>query len=122
MALVEICIAARTFRPGGTQEGDIIVMREPLPEIGAREGKVFLWMLMEDDNLPPKALLEQAAKAGKFRFNISLHSLKVQFPELDLARVRDPNDWYQPLLGTNPNNGRHTFRRIVTVKVNDKGA
>lgn len=122
MAVKEVCLAARTFHPKGAQAGDVMVVREPLGYIGGAEGKDFIWLLMEEANLPTRELLEEPFRWGKFRFHIHLPSLVSQYPDLSLRSVADKRAWYQPLLGTNDHTGWHTRSTVALVSVRDKGA
>lgn len=99
MALKEVCIAARTFGPGRAQEGDIICIREPLNVIGSKEGNDFLWLLIDDSQLPSGELRGSGAK---FRYNLPLAEILAKHPTIDLNRVRDSGVWYQPLRDYDP--------------------
>lgn len=91
MALMEVCIAARTFGPNRAQEGDIIVIREPRGEVGTKEQADFIWFTVDSSLLPSRNDLRGATQ--KFKYNISLDSLGI-----DKARANDPADKYQPFV------------------------
>lgn len=106
MALREVCIAARDFGPGRAQAGDLIAIREPLGGIGAKEGHDFIWLLVDESELPDPS--ELRGEATKNRYRLPLQALVAQAQEaIDLARVQDPDDHYQPFLDTDPATGMH---------------
>jgi len=102
MALKEVCIAARDFGPGRAQEGDIIAVRAPLNVIGTKEGNDFLWLLIDDSQLPSASLRGESIK---YRYNLPLAAVAAAHPTIDLERVRNPNDRYQPLRDNDPITG-----------------
>lgn len=97
MALKEVCIAARDSDSGNTREGDIIVVREPLGYVGKREQHDFIWLLMDDADLPDPARLRGGGDQlipTKHRYQIPLANLT----GLDPVRARDRTDRYQPFV------------------------
>lgn len=105
MPIYEVAIAARTFDgPGRAQEGDIILAREPLGEIGKFEQEDYIWLLLESD-LSTDELMAPGA-TGKRRYSINLATL--QGGAVNLARARNPRDTYQPFFTVNPIDGRAT--------------
>jgi len=106
MALKEVCIAARPSQSGNTLEGDIIVIRDPRGEIGTKERGNFLWLLIDESELPP---CEDCAKDNPERANISLDSIKGKHPSLDLDMVRSDQE-YQPFVNPHPVTGRFQAR------------
>lgn len=84
------------------QEGDIIACRRPGPGIGLKEAHKFLWMRIQGPDYNDFAQLTQPVEGyEKRRYSIPLENLKVNFyPALDLTRLRDENDLYQPFLVT----------------------
>lgn len=88
-----------------TQAGDIIVCRKPLLAIGRAEAALFLWLHVEGPDTDVLDRLIDSIEEGedallnvvlfeKRRFCIPLARL----PSVDLARVTDPSDIYQPFL------------------------
>lgn len=111
----EVCIAVRTSKSGRTQPGDILVVREPLGGIGLGEGKDFLWLLIEESQLPTPPIRSDVALnlPHKHRYQVPLAALKVMIPDLDLARLADKDDFYQPCLDTDPVTGVHRRQHPV---------
>lgn len=103
MALKEVCIAAHDFGPGRAKEGDIIAVRDPIGGIGKKEGNSFLWVLMDEEDLPQ----ELPCKTSDCRACVSLDELKATDPEIDLDKVRDPQQFYQPCFDTCPKTFKH---------------
>lgn len=84
-------------------EGDIVGIRRPHYEVGTKERSAFLWLrlqgLEENDMSQLAAPYEEADTIyDKRRYCIPLARLKQIVPSLDLARVRDRNDAYQPFM------------------------
>jgi hypothetical protein len=92
MAIYEIAIAVADRGPGRVQEGDIVSARLPLGHIVQKEGKNLLWLLVDTELTPNE--LTAAGVGSKRKYNVPLESLD----GIDLGRVRDINDEYQPLL------------------------
>lgn len=103
MALKEVCIVARN--KGRAQAGDIIDIRDPIGGIGLKEGKDYLWILLDESVIPKLSELRDSLQ--RYRFQVPLAAIKNRFPQVDLARLDDPNDWYQPFLDSNPVTGMH---------------
>jgi len=101
--LKEVCIAARDFGPGRAQEGDIICIRNPRGEVGRKEGKDYLWLIIDESELPSQ---DKVRKDAPRRAQLKLDDIKAKHASLDLARVRDPNDEYQPFVNPHPTTGR----------------
>lgn len=121
MALKEVCIAARDFGPGRAKEGDIITIRNPKGGIGLKEGRDFLWLLMDEADVPI-----HTPKKHEGRLNVSLDEIKQRHPSVNLDRVRDPNDEYQPFLNTDPETKRNrgtvrTARLTITDRRQQNG-
>lgn len=116
MAVKEVCLAARDFGPGRAQAGDIIDIRTPKGSIGVKEGKDFIWLLIEERELPSRAELRAEAGTEKFKFRFCLPpaQLKILLPRLDLGRLADPDDWYQPCLDCDPQTGLARRRHLTT--------
>jgi len=112
VALKEIAIAVRDFGPGRAAEGEVIVIREPKAGIGKKEGVDFLWLLMDEEDLP--AVLPSKIDG---RPVISLAELKAANPELDLDKCKCPETWYQPFFDTCPMTCKHRDRRERPQKV-----
>lgn len=106
-------------RPSKAQEGDIKCMRPSgkpwgkkercysliVPvDITETEAKLLMSPLYEDGSFPPE--VEAIEKMGlsppetvhKRRFKLPLSLLKNKVPQLDLTRVRDREDPYQPFI------------------------
>jgi NADPH-dependent ferric siderophore reductase len=120
VALKEVCIASRTFGPGRAQEGDVIGIRDPKPSIGTKEGTHFLWLLIDESRLPTGDLVQIEPGQPKYRYNISLGDLKMRNPQIDLARLRDPDDWYQPFRDTDRQTGLHRANLTTNAAPTDK--
>ena len=101
MAIFEIFVA--TFdQPGRrsdggerTKEGDIIAVREPKGTTGPGE-KHGVWVKIET-NLTHEELQEPGPDGEKRRRRIDVARLATD-EGIDIRRLRDPNDHYQPLL------------------------
>lgn len=110
MALKEVAIAARPNQSGSCEPGDIIVIREPVGYIGRKEGASYLWLLIDDSELPSP---EETRKDGMTRAHIDLDDLKAAHPSLDLDRVRSDQD-YQPFI--NPRRDTGKFQANVVLR------
>lgn len=113
MALKEVCIAARTFGEGRAQEGDIIVIREPLGHVGTQEQNDFIWLLVDESELPDPTTLRSSVVGRKFAHRIDLNSL-----DIDVAKARDPQQKYQPFI-TVGERGRITAQQAKSVTVEE---
>lgn len=102
MALVEVCVAATTVGRFA-QPGDIICIRKPLGAIGMKEGKNFIWLLMDEADIPQGAL----DKTDPMRMGIDLEELAEVNPGFELAKCQCPETWYQPFFDTCPRTGKH---------------
>lgn len=106
-------------------EGDIITIRHPLNGIGLSEMARFLWMRVEGEDIGnmirfKHELREPLKENGSYedgeptfdkrRFCIPLRRLKNVFPPLDIDRVRDLNDTYQPFLNVDEDTGLYLAR------------
>jgi len=109
--VMEIAIALWTMVRERVQEGDIVEARRPDIGIGLKEAKSFLWMLVDGEEFWEYMNLKEsvyepyqedgdydtsATKYDKFRYNIPLSRLEGEIPTLDLDKLRDQNDPYQP--------------------------
>lgn len=112
MALKEVAIAVRDFGPGRAAEGELVVVRDPLPGIGKKEGVDFLWFLMREEDLP-----EATPSKVDGRPVISLAELKALNPELDLEKCQCTETWYQPFRDTCPMTHKHRDLRERPQKV-----
>lgn len=120
-ATLEVCIStySRSELSKGerAQEGDIVARREPGNGIGTAEAHNFLWLRISgleelglwkltDIFTDPPTRPEDRPVVGrryfalfdKRRFCIPLERLKIVAPWLDLNRVRDRSDPYQPFI------------------------
>lgn len=112
MALKEVCIAAHDSKSGNTLEGDIICIRDPKGGIGKKEGVDFLWLLMDEADIPEGSTI----KLDPDRLGIELDDLKAACPDLDLEKCRCPQTWYQPFFDTDPKTGKHRDLRERPIK------
>jgi hypothetical protein len=110
MAVYEMFIAAHNFGPGRAQEGDIIAVREPIGFIGNKEQADFLLLVVETE-IPAEDLMETGSRRKRERF-LPLQALASKGLQLNLDRVRDPQDKYQPGIDPDPVTG--AFRRSPT--------
>jgi hypothetical protein len=110
MAIKEVCIAARPSASGNTLEGDIILIRNPVGEIGKKERADYLWLLIDERDLPT---VEETRKDGTTRARVDLDELKAKHPSLDLEMVRSEQE-YQPFV--NPRSSDGKFQAGVRVK------
>jgi hypothetical protein len=109
VALKEVIVAAVPSASGRTIAGDIIDIRDPVGYCGQLERNNFLWLLMDDSRLPD---LETISKLGPVRAVINLAALASQHG-IDIARIRDPRDPYQPFL--NPRASDGLFQSAIEV-------
>ena len=110
MAMKEVCISARDRGIGRAQAGDVIVVRNPKGGIGRQEGRNYLWLLIDESELANIVTINNGP-AFKYRNNIPLAALKTLYPDLDLTRVADNRDWYQPFRDTDEDIGAHRRNR-----------
>lgn len=96
--------------------GDIISVRAPHHVIGTKEGKEFVWLRLEgpeqnslqylkhrvadyvDPDLKYMAERQYLKRYDKRRYCIPLERLKQLFPNFDIDRARDADDFYQPFI------------------------
>jgi len=93
------------------KEGDIIAIRNPLGYIGKSEAAKLLWLLVEGldfsdmvdfNNVFTEGIFPDEIRYEKRQYCIPLKRLKEAAPFIDLNRVRDRNDKYQPFLSVDP--------------------
>jgi len=115
-----------SFESERATEGDIVAMRNLHHGIGFAEMANYLWLRLEGldrtdmDFLstvgvePPDAMdrLEEIDHStilftDKKRFSIPLARLKLVAPWIDLDRVRDPDDIYQPFIQVDEETGSY---------------
>jgi len=93
------------------KEGDIIGIRTPLGYIGKSEAAQYLWLLVEGLDYSDMLAFKNVFAEGIFpneifyekrQYCIPLKRLKEVAPFIDLNRVRDKNDEYQPFLSIDP--------------------
>jgi len=134
----DVCISIRAHQPlaSGTErtmQGDIIAVRRPGIGLGMVTMSRFLYLLVEGldahemwplkmMNTEPLDTVDSAVPNAdmiiyeKRRYCIPLHRLKGVAPFLDLDRVRDHNDIYQPFLNVDEDNGFYlTSRRPLNI-------
>jgi len=90
------------------KEGDILTIRKPQGAIGQKEGALILWLLIEgldssemdrlNDRMGDNPDDLNAPIFDKRRYCIPLERLFILCPSLNLPRVRDTMDVYQPFL------------------------
>lgn len=105
----ELALAVRTVHDNGVhervQEGDIVAARKPFGhgEVGRAERAPFLWLRVEGHQLGDvylnQRLYVDEVRYDKRRYSIPFRRLQQQYPWLDLSRVRDMTDPYQPFMG-----------------------
>ena len=106
MAVCEVAILVKDYPESHrANEGDIITVRVPRGCIGRKERSSFLWvhidgLTSDDRHLKGCDRVNETDKSvrAKRRYSVPLDRLKAVVPTLDLARVRDLNDEYQPFL------------------------
>jgi len=124
----EVALAVQGFSPLATgmeraQEGDIIRVRYEIQGIGFKEMSEFLWVRVQGKDDADMEILWRMYTVAidelsfdrfeKRQYSISFDRLKVAYPALDLVRVRDIADIYQPFLSVEEDTGRY----IETSKV-----
>jgi len=100
------------------EEGDIISLRRPLGSMRRAQTRRYLWLLIEGLAYNEMSILDRtnteplddepptvAIQYDKRRYSIPLDRLKVVAPFLDLVRVRDTTDAYQPFLNIDEDTG-----------------
>lgn len=109
MALKEVCVAV--VNRGRVQEGDILDVRDPIGGVGvsAAETQWVVWLLMDESEVPAREALKSAddPSNNKYRYQLPLAALKSALPALDLDRLRDADDAYQPFVDSDPQTRRH---------------
>lgn len=89
--------------PGRAKAGDIICVRPATGAIGKKEQGVLLWVTVDiaDSRIVAGLTDQNSTKGEKRRFSIPLTRLKSIMSSLDLARVANPKDNYQPFVSVN---------------------
>jgi len=106
MAVCEVAILVKDYPESHrANEGDIITVRAPRGCIGRKERSSFLWLHVEGKTADDRHLKgcdrvneTDMLPRAKRRYSIPLARLKNLDPDLDLDRVRDTTDEYQPYL------------------------
>lgn len=84
------------------KEGDIVATRPPGSRIGTKEGKLFLWLRLDDltyeQYVLAQVLEEDGVRYDKRRFCIPLSRLEQLDSNFSPSRTRDQDDMYQPYL------------------------
>lgn len=119
----EIAIQAYDYpEPHRAKAGDIIVVRAATGAIGKKEQKSFLWLTVDITDL--RLILGLAepdtARGTKRRFAIPLDRLKQLMSSLDLTRVANPKDAYQPFVSVNGSRMTSTQDVPLTNLIADK--
>lgn len=100
----EVALACEHRGNAGLHErktvGDIIAIRKPSSGIGAKEVSKYLWLRLEglEENQMHR-LVDSIDGFDKRRYQIPLERLVSIVPSLNLARIKDLSDKYQPFLG-----------------------
>ena len=117
---MEVALSCFSKGPSGPemhdriQAGDIVGIRNPLPHIGLKEGKLWIWLRIDGLELNEFDRLafgnpdgdynpNEAADLGlpnyeKRRFCIPFQQLKKAYPAFNIDRALDPDDTYQPFM------------------------
>jgi len=101
---VAICTDNLADHTGGerAKEGDIIAVRPLGTGIGSKEGKLFLWLRLDDltyeQYLLVQTVEEEETRYDKRRYCIPLHRLEQLDSNFSPSRTRDQDDMYQPYL------------------------
>lgn len=121
----EIAIQAYDYpEPHRAKAGDIIVVRQAVGAIGKKEQGSYLWITIDVSDVRIVAgLNEPDVDAGeKRRFSIPLQRLKSIMSSLDLERVANPKDNYQPFVSVSGSRMTSTQDVPLTNLINDKRA
>ncbi len=110
MALVEVCISL--IDVPGAAAGDVIGVREPQGAIGLAEGKLFLWMLVDEDE-PGVTLPDLAVE--RLVHSVNLRALAAREPALDLELMANPEVYHQPFLLPDESTGVYKNRVATSV-------
>lgn len=101
---VAICTDNLLDHSGGerAKEGDIVAVRIPGTKIGTKEGKLFLWLRLDNVTFEDYLLVQRIEEGGalydKRRYCIPFSRLEQLDSNFSLSRARDQNDMYQPYL------------------------
>lgn len=101
---VAICTDNLADHSGGerAKEGDIIAVRLPGTRIGAKEGKLFLWLRLDNVGFEEYQLVQLVEEDGiqydKRRYCIPFSRLEQLDSNFSPSRTRDQDDMYQPYL------------------------
>ena len=103
------------------KEGDIVgIRRDDAPAVGLKENSNLLWMRIDGEDSSFIGRLADLNKEGVNRFDkrqycIPLKRIKEIYPWVDLNRIRDPNDIYQPFMEvTEPETHEEIFAGLNT--------
>lgn len=115
MALKEVCVAAIDYPSGRTLAGDIVYIRDPLGGVGQKTGEHAIILLIDEADIPQGSL----DKHDPMRLCIELDDLIGAHPQvnIDMNRVRNGSDFYQPFIGAVRGDGRTRHQRPVRVPV-----
>jgi len=131
----EICIAL-TGRVDDNfehvKEGDIVTVRKPLSYIGRNENNRHLWLLVDGrdssfmdslnrnltEPLDPADATTEVQIFEKRRYCIPLDRLKVLALFIDLNRLRDRDDQYQPMIPLEQRSVSENIERKMAAGVN----
>lgn len=104
--IYEIAIQAFDYpEPHRAKAGDIVCVRRPTHAIGTLEQASLLWITVD---IPDPRIIDGITQprvdgsgrvVEKRRFRIPLAKLKALMSSLDLDRVANPKDRYQPFVG-----------------------
>ena len=112
---MEVALFVVSKSPNGSnercQEGDIVAMRRAGVGIGKKERSLFLWVRVIGLDLNDMGALSDGIDGyDKRRYNIPLERLAQVCP-MDLRRVRDAADEYQPCLGFDDETGEYLYNQ-----------
>lgn len=109
MPIVEIAVSVNNRGPGRVQEGDISVVRKPSIGIGLNEMRWYLWLWIELGDIPA-LILADGYHEHKRRYAIDMFTLKKIRPDIDMGRVTDTFECYQPFVSVDRQTG--LFQRL----------
>jgi hypothetical protein len=107
--VVEIALSLEELSGRRKKQGDIIEARAPSLGLGRMEMTRYVWLWVEVPEAAA-AVLTQGTEELKRRYYIPLNRLRQAWQlaggaTIDLSRLLDPNDPYQPCLPVDPATG-----------------
>lgn len=118
MALKEVCVAAIDYPSGRTKAGDIVYIREPMGGVAQKTGEHAIILLIDETDIPAGSL----DKNDPMRLGVDLEDLVGAHPDVqvDLARVSNGKDFYQPFLGASKTDGRTRNPKSIKVRIESR--